>query len=108
MVGCFLGMRIVLAGIRQYVGCARQRANLDLLHVFRTKIIFFDQVENSRDWGMGQGLSWKELHAALRDASGVAEAVGEQIQLPLWTKHVSQLFFAVDHMLRLGVPLFRQ
>ena len=57
---------------------------------------------------MRQRFRRKELHAALRDAPRIAQAVGQDVQLPVRPEAMHQSFFAVDHMLRPGVSLFGQ
>src|SRR5437588_248719 len=88
VVGRFLAMRIGLAGIREYVGSAGQRAYLNFLYLLWVEIIFFHEVQDRRNRGMGQRFGRKEFHSALGDAPGVAQTVSQHIQFPVGTEAV--------------------
>src|SRR5580692_1815807 len=54
---------------------------------------------------MRQRFGRKRLHATLRDTPQIAEPVGQNIQLPLWSENMRQSFFSIDYVLRSGVAL---
>ena len=105
MVGCFLRMRIVLARVGKNVSRARQRPDLNFLHLLRMQVVALDQVKHRRNWSVRQRLSRKKLHPALRDTPRLAESIRQQVLLPLRTKTLHQPFFAVDDVFGAAVAL---
>ena len=89
-----------------------RRANVNLLHLVRREIVLLHQVEDGRNRSVGERLGGKRLHAALGDAPGVAQPVGQpvskKVELPLRAEAVGQPLLAVHHMLGAGVAFFRQ
>ncbi len=109
MVRRFLSMRIVFAWVGKNVSGARQRPNLNLLHLIRMQVVAFDQVQHRRNRSVRQRLRREKFHPALRDAPRLAESVRQHILFPLRTVAVHQSFLAVDHVLGAAVaPLGQQ
>ncbi len=97
-----------MLGSREDVGGAREGADLDFCYLIGMQVVVLDEVENCGDGRVRERFRGEELHAALRDAPGFAEAVGEDVQLPLGAEAVDQTFLAVDDVLGAGVALFGQ
>src|SRR5437868_10996263 len=102
MVRGFFAARIVLAGVGENVGSAGQRANLDFLHVIRMQVIALYKIEHCGDGSVRESLRRESLHSALRHSPSLAEAVGQQIELPVWFENVSEPLFAVDDVFGSG------
>src|SRR5260221_11715510 len=94
---------IIFAWVGKNVGGARQRPDLNLLHLLGTQVVALDQVKHGGNGSVRQGLRREELHPALRNAPRLAESVCQYVLLPLRTVAVDQAFLAIDHVLGTAV-----
>jgi len=75
MVGGFLRVRIVLAGIGE-MSAARARERIGFSSLGRGAGRSSSPIQNCGDRRVGECFGGEELHAALRDTPGFSQAVG--------------------------------